>query len=91
MLGSHHNGVAYLASELINFYEDACGAGDLVQKDGNAIVIVTGDHGTGGGMSTLHGAMKTGTIETGFTTKGHTGVVIPMFTYGRSRTFHSNL
>ena len=46
--GGHANDAEYLISELIDF-DDAIGkALDFAEKDGNTLVIVTGDHETGG-------------------------------------------
>jgi alkaline phosphatase len=79
--GSHNNDAAYMTSELIDF-DNAIGAAlDFAQRDGNTLVIITGDHETGG-LSLINGDMKTGTIETNFASKNHTGVMIPVFAYG---------
>jgi alkaline phosphatase len=79
--GSHNNDGAYLTSELIDFDIAVGAALDFAQRDGNTLVIVTGDHETGG-LSLVNGDMKAGTIEAKFATKGHTGVMIPVFAYG---------
>jgi alkaline phosphatase len=88
--GGHANDADYLISELIDF-DDAIGkALDFAEKDGNTLVIVTGDHETGG--FTLSSTPKeteegksyndyneiTGT----FSTKGHSATLIPVFAYG---------
>jgi hypothetical protein len=79
--GSHNNDAAYLTSELIDFDIAVGAALYFAQRDGNTLVIVTGDHETGG-LSLVNGDMKAGTIEAKFATKGHTGVMIPVFAYG---------
>ncbi len=88
--GGHANDAEYLISELIDF-DDAIGkALDFAEKDGNTLVIVTGDHETGG--FTLSSTLKktedgksysdyneiTGT----FSTNGHSATLIPVFAYG---------
>ncbi len=88
--GGHGNDAEYLISELIDF-DDAIGkALDFAEKDGNTLVIVTGDHETGG--FTLSSTLKktedgksysdyneiTGT----FSTNGHSATLIPVFAYG---------
>ena len=88
--GGHANDAEYLISELIDF-DDAIGkALDFAEKDGNTLVIVTGDHETGG--FTLSSTPKkteegksysdyneiTGT----FSTNGHSATLIPVFAYG---------
>jgi alkaline phosphatase len=79
--GSHNNDPAYLTSELIDFDKAVGAAIDFAQRDGNTLVIVTGDHETGG-LTLVNGDMKAGTVEAKFATKGHTGVMIPVFAYG---------
>ncbi len=88
--GGHANDADYLISELIDF-DDAIGVAlDFAEKDGNTLVIVTGDHETGG--FTLSSTPKqteegksysdyneiTGT----FSTTGHSATLIPVFAYG---------
>ncbi len=88
--GGHANDAEYLISELIDF-DDAIGKSlDFAEKDGNTLVIVTGDHETGG--FTLSSTLKktedgksysdyneiTGT----FSTNGHSATLIPVFAYG---------
>ena len=88
--GGHANDAEYLISELIDF-DDAIGKSlDFAEKDGNTLVIVTGDHETGG--FTLSSTPKkteddksyndyneiTGT----FSTNGHSATLIPVFAYG---------
>ncbi|HTE24754.1 alkaline phosphatase [Flavitalea sp.] len=79
--GSHANDAAYLTSELIDFDKAVGAALDFAQRDGNTLVIVTGDHETGG-LTLTNGDIKAGTLEAKFTTNGHTGVMIPVFAYG---------
>ena len=88
--GGHGNDAQYLISEL-NDFDDAIGkALDFAEKDGNTLVIVTGDHETGGftlastikktedGKSYSDYSEITGT----FSTKGHSATLIPVFAYG---------
>ncbi|WP_299063782.1 alkaline phosphatase [uncultured Polaribacter sp.] len=88
--GGHANDAKYVISELIDF-DDAIGkALDFAEKDGNTLVIVTGDHETGGftlssntekkqkGKSGKEYSQLMGT----FSTKGHSATLIPVFAYG---------
>ncbi|RYG35882.1 MAG: alkaline phosphatase [Chitinophagaceae bacterium] len=79
--GAHANDPAYLTSELIDFDKAVGAAIDFAERDKNTLVIITGDHETGG-LSLVNGDMKAGTIEAKFATDGHTGVMIPVFAYG---------
>ncbi|RLD27190.1 MAG: alkaline phosphatase [Bacteroidetes bacterium] len=88
--GGHANDGAYLVSELIDF-DDAIGkALDFAELDGNTLVVVTGDHETGG--FTLASTIKKredgseysdyDEISMKFSTKGHSATLIPVFAYG---------
>lgn len=88
--GGHDNDADYLISELIDF-DDAIGkALDFAEKDGNTLVIVTGDHETGG-FTLSSTPKKTGDdkyhsdyneITPTFSNKGHSAALIPVFAYG---------
>jgi alkaline phosphatase len=88
--GGHSNNADYLITELLDM-DDAIGkALDFAEKNGETLVIVTGDHETGG--YTLSSTLKktesgreysdyneiTGT----FSTDGHSGALIPVFAFG---------
>lgn len=88
--GGHANDAPYLISELIDF-DDAIGkALDFAEKDGNTLVIVTGDHETGGfSLSSTTKKNKKGKsysdyneINGTFSTNGHSTTLIPVFAYG---------
>jgi alkaline phosphatase len=44
-------------------------------------VVVTADHETGG-MAITGGSFETGKVKAGYPTKGHTAVMVPIFSYG---------
>ena len=79
--GSHANDIDYATTEMIDFDKAIGAALDFAAKDGNTLVIVTGDHETGG-LSLTGGDIKAGKVDAKFTTKGHTAVMIPVFAYG---------
>ena len=66
---------------MIDFDRAVKTAIDFAEKNGNTLVIVTGDHETGG-MSINGGDFSTGTVEADFGTEDHTAVMIPVFTFG---------
>ena len=88
--GGHANDADYLISELIDFDEAIGKALDFAEKDGNTLVIVTGDHETGG--FTLSATPKKtedgqsysdyNEISGTFSTDGHSATLIPVFAYG---------
>lgn len=79
--GGHANDIDYLTTEMIDFDKAIGAVLDFAAKDGNTLVIVTGDHETGG-LSLNGGDIKAGKVDAKFTTKGHTAVMIPVFAYG---------
>lgn len=79
--GGHFNDAEYIAKEMVDFDEAIGIALDFAEKDGNTLVIITADHETGG-LTINDGNFEKGTFEGKFTTKQHTGVMIPVFAYG---------
>jgi alkaline phosphatase len=79
--GGHANDAQYVINEMKDFDKAIGAVLDFAEKDGNTLVIITADHETGG-MSLVNGNMNTGMVEAIFTTKHHTGVMIPVFAYG---------
>ncbi|TSA35659.1 MAG: alkaline phosphatase [Porphyromonadaceae bacterium] len=79
--GGHANDINYLATEMVDF-DNAIGAVlDFALKNGETLVIVTADHETGG-LGLNGGNLVTGEIKAGFTSTDHTGVMVPVFSYG---------
>jgi len=79
--GGHTNDAQYVIDEMVDFDKAIGAVLDFAEKDGNTLVIITADHETGG-MAITNGDMQTGMVEAKFITKGHTGVMIPVFAYG---------
>jgi len=79
--GGHDNDTEYVVDELIDFDKTVGLVLDFAEKDGNTLVIVTADHETGG-MGLNEGDISKGKVKAGYTTGGHTGVMVPVFAYG---------
>ena len=77
----HDNNSPQVIREMLDFDETIGKALDFAKKDGNTLVIITADHETGG-MVILDGKFGSDQLKTVFTTKGHSGVPVPVFTYG---------
>lgn len=86
--GGHANDTQYIVNEMLDFDKAIGAAFDFADKDGNTLVIITADHETGG--FSINGA-KDGVIDGKFTTKGHTGVMIPVFAYGKGAELFSGI
>lgn len=79
--GGDENDQAYLMSEMLDFDHAVGVAIDFAIEDGNTLVIITGDHETGG-FSLLNGDEANNSVEGGFLTNQHTGSMVPVFALG---------
>lgn len=79
--GGHRNDVDMVVKEMIDFDRAIGKVLEFAGKDGNTLVIITGDHETGG-LTLTGGDLSTGRVEGKFTTKGHTAVMVPVFAFG---------
>lgn len=79
--GSHQNNTEYVTDEMVDFDRAIGKAIDFAENDGHTLVVITADHETGG-MAILDGDMDEGTVEAAYTTKGHTGTMVPVFAFG---------
>jgi alkaline phosphatase len=78
----HDNDPNYLIAETVDFDDTVRAALDFAQVDGSTLVIVTADHETGG-FALLDGSVKKRELtKTGFVSKNHTGVMVPIFASG---------
>ncbi len=79
--GGHANDQNYVVTETLDFFKAVELALDFAEKDGETLVVVTADHETGG-MVVLNADDKNRTVQTVFTTGGHTGIMIPVYASG---------
>ncbi len=79
--GGHQNNTDYIIEETLDFDRAVGKVLDFAEKDGNTLVIITADHETGG-MGINNGDMEEGIVDAGYTSKGHTGVMVPVFAFG---------
>jgi alkaline phosphatase len=77
----HSNDAAMMAREMIDFDKTIGAVLDYAQKDGNTLVVVTADHETGG-LSLLGGSIVNKKVKTNFSSKGHSGIPVPVFAFG---------
>ncbi|MFO7617816.1 MAG: alkaline phosphatase [Bacteroidales bacterium] len=77
----HDNQAQHVADEMIDFDRAVGVALDFAINNGQTLVIVTADHETGG-VTLLDGDYETGSLKASFSTTDHTGVMVPVFTYG---------
>ncbi len=78
--GGHANDAKYVITEMHEFEQVIDTVLDFAQKDGHTLVIITGDHETGG--FAVQPGSKLNDIQVAFTTKSHTAIMIPVFAFG---------
>jgi alkaline phosphatase len=78
---AHKHDTDWLIEEVIDFDRAVGRALDFARLDGETLVIITADHETGG-FRYIGGGPEKSQISATFSTKGHTGVMVPVFAYG---------
>lgn len=79
--GGHANNMEYVVKEVIDFDAVISKAIEYADNYKGTLVIITGDHETGG--LTLHdGNYQQQTVNGQFATNDHTGIPVPVFAYG---------
>lgn len=85
--GGHNNDADYVISEVVDFDKAVKVALDFAEKNKETLVIVTADHETGG-LSIVNGDLNSGKTEIDFSTSDHTGVWVPVYSFGpKAETF----
>jgi alkaline phosphatase len=79
--GGEENDQDYLMAEMLDFDRAVGNALDFAEKDGNTLVVITGDHETAG-FALTDGNLAEQTIQGQFITWLHTGTFVPVFAYG---------
>jgi len=77
----HRNMVGHAMEELFDFDRAVGHVLKWAEQDGQTLVIVTGDHSTGG-LTLLGGNLEKKEIKVHFSTKGHNGIAMPVYAYG---------
>lgn len=79
--GGHDNKAGHTMEEIFDFDKAVGVALEWAAKDGETLVVVTGDHATGG-MTLLGGSIDEGKIRVNYSTTGHNGIALPVFAWG---------
>ena len=77
----HSNAEDTLISEMLDFDNVVGMVLDYAKKNGETLVVVTGDHETGG-YTITDGNLKEGNPKGKFSTINHTAVMVPIFAFG---------
>ncbi|MCO6480604.1 MAG: alkaline phosphatase [Phaeodactylibacter sp.] len=87
--GGHSNDGGLLVEETIDFDRAVGEALRFAKKNGETLVLVTGDHESGG--LALNPGSEMNKLQLAFTTNGHTAAMIPVFAYGPSAELFSGI
>ena len=79
--GGHANDIRYVASEMLDFDRAVGVAKKFAESNGETLIVVTSDHETGG-LTLTEGSEEEHWVSVIFSTTDHTGVMIPVFSYG---------
>jgi alkaline phosphatase len=79
--GGHDNNQEYVITEMLDFDKVVGLMLDFAQKNGETLVVITGDHETGG-LSLTGGNWNEGKFTAKFSTTDHSAVMVPIFAFG---------
>ncbi|MCR5352471.1 MAG: alkaline phosphatase [Bacteroidales bacterium] len=77
----HRQKVGHMAEELFDFDRTVGKVLEWAEKDGHTLVVVTADHATGG-LTLVGGSLEERNVKVHFSTKGHNGILVPVYAYG---------
>ncbi|MGV8137745.1 MAG: alkaline phosphatase [Mangrovibacterium sp.] len=77
----HWNDLPKLIDEVLDFDRSIGEVLKWAEKDGETLVIVLADHETGG-LILLDGDLKSGSVTGSFSSKEHSGILVPVYAYG---------
>jgi len=85
--GGHYNQLDRMLGEVHDFDRAVGQVLRWAARDGETLVLVTADHETGG-WTLLGGDIATGTVKGKFATGRHSGVMVPVYSFGpKAETF----
>jgi alkaline phosphatase len=77
----HFNQLDMLMKETHDFDRTIGAVMKWAAKDGETLVVVTADHETGG-LTLLGGDLEKGTVTCHFSTRDHSGTMVPVYAFG---------
>lgn len=86
----HDNDSAHLVAEMNDFEQMLKAVLDFAEHDGNTLVVVTADHETGG-LTLLGGDIEGRVNRFTFSTDYHSGVMVPVFSYGPGADYFTGI
>ncbi len=77
----HRHKIGPVVEELFDFDRTVGEVLKWAEKDGQTLVVVTADHACGG-LTLLKGDLEQHKVQVNFSTKGHNGILVPVYAYG---------
>ena len=77
----HRHKIGQVVEELFDFDRTIGEVLKWAEKDGQTLVVVTADHACGG-LTLLKGSLEDHKVQVHFSTKGHNGILVPVYAYG---------
>ena len=77
----HRHKIGNVVEELFDFDRTIGEVLKWAEKDGQTLVVVTADHACGG-LTLLKGSLEERKVQVHFSTKGHNGILVPVYAYG---------
>lgn len=77
----HRHKIGQVVEELFDFDRTVGEVLKWAEKDGQTLVVVTADHACGG-LTLLKGSLEERTVQVNFSSKGHNGILVPVYAYG---------
>lgn len=78
---AHRNNLELMMDETLDFDRTIGKVLEWAARDGETLVIITADHETGG-WTLLGGDIASGKVKGNFSTDGHSGVMVPVYSFG---------
>jgi alkaline phosphatase len=87
---AHKNNISLLMDETLDFDRTVGEVLKWAAKDGETLVVITADHETGG-WTLLGGDIPSGKVTGNFSTDGHSGVMVPVYSFGPKAEIFSGI
>jgi alkaline phosphatase len=86
----HFNELSTLMEEVLDFDRTVGNVFEWASNHPGTLVVVTSDHETGG-LTLLNGDIEKGEIECHFSSGGHSGVMVPVYSFGQGAEVFSGI
>jgi len=87
---AHGGNLENVMNEMLDFDHAIGEVLKWAAKDGETLVVITADHETGG-LTLVDGDIKTGKVSCNFSTGGHSGVMVPVYSFGPTSEIFSGI